>query len=283
MLDLSRRLELDWLAQIVADLRSAAPRLELLLVGALARDLLLHYGHGVKIQRMTNDTDFAVAVADWSEFTQARDALLASGLFAPYRGAAHKLQHARHGRIDLIPFGAVERPDGTIAWPPDGDEVMEVIGYAEAAATSITVFLPHGQTARTVSLPMLATLKVFAWRDRHRTTQGKDAIDLGLILHSYLEAGNVERLYSEFLHVVTDDFDFELTSGWLLGRDARAALMERGARFDEVIGRLDSILSRELSGGSPGTLALQLNPVEPDRALRLLAAFRAGLLGVSTP
>jgi len=46
MLDLSQRHELDWLAQLVADIRSAAPSIEPLVVGALARDLLLHYGHG---------------------------------------------------------------------------------------------------------------------------------------------------------------------------------------------------------------------------------------------
>ncbi len=49
MLKLSHRHELEWLAQLVDDVRSAAPRLEPLLVGALARDLLLHYGHGLKI------------------------------------------------------------------------------------------------------------------------------------------------------------------------------------------------------------------------------------------
>jgi predicted nucleotidyltransferase len=283
MLDLSHRQELEWLAQLVDDVRSAAPRLEPLLVGALARDLLLHYGHGLKIERATADVDFALAVADWSEFSAARDALLASGLFVAHRRTSHKLQHAKYGWIDLIPFGAVERPDGTIAWPPAGDEVMEVLGYAEAAEASIAIALPQGQTVRVVSLPMLAVLKVFAWNDRHRDTQGKDAVDLGLILRSYLEAGNQERLYAEFPQVITDQFDFESTSGWLLGHDARSALQKHSNRFDEVIQRLDSILVRELSPDRESPLVTQLKPVQPDQALKLMIAFRAGLLGASTP
>jgi predicted nucleotidyltransferase len=279
MLDLSQRHELDWLAQLVADVQSAAPSIEPLVVGALARDLLLHYGHGVKISRVTADADFALAVADWNEFSKVRNALMASTVFAPHRHVAHRLQHAKFGPIDLIPFGSVEQPDGTIAWPPSGDEVMGVLGYAEAAASSISVTLPSGQSVRVVSLPMLAVLKVFAWSDRHRSTQGKDAVDLGLILRSYLDTGNVDRLYTEFRHLITDRFDFEPTSGWMLGSDARAALLMHSARFDQVIERLDSILVRELATDRQSPLVAQLNPVRADQGLKLIEAFHSGLMG----
>lgn len=68
MLDLSHRRELDWLARLVAEIHSVAPRFQLLLVGALARDLLLYFGHGLRIERLTMDADFALAVSDWAEF-----------------------------------------------------------------------------------------------------------------------------------------------------------------------------------------------------------------------
>lgn len=283
MLDLSDRQELEWLAQLVADVRAAAPGIEPLLVGALARDLLLHYGHGFKIERATADVDFALAVANWEQFSAARAALLASGLFSPYRNTAHKLQHSKFGPLDLIPFGGVERSDGTIAWPPAGDEVMAVIGYAEAAAGAMTLALPKQQTARVVSLPMLAVLKVLAWKDRHRFTQGKDAEDLQLILRRYLEAGNLDRLYAEFPHVITDRFDFEPTGAWVLGRDARAALQNHSSRFDQVMGALDAVMEPELDAEGRLTLVLQLAPSDPGNALKLLAAFHAGLTGATSP
>ena len=160
---------------------------------------------------------------------------------------------------------------------------MEVIGYSEATEASIVMALPKEQTARIVSLPMLAVLKVFAWNDRHRDTQGKDAVDLGLILRSYLEAGNHDRLYAEFPQVITDQFDFEPTSGWLLGHDAHSALLKHSIRFDQVIQRLNSILARELSPDRQSPLVAQLNPVQTEQALKLLRAFRAGLLGERTP
>jgi predicted nucleotidyltransferase len=282
-LDLSHRNELDWLARLVGDVRSAVPGLEPLLVGALARDLLLHYGHGLRIERATRDVDLALAVADWNEYAAMHGALLASGVFAAHPKVIHKIRNAGDWWIDLIPFGAVEKPDGTIAWPPAGDDAMEVLGWAEAAAASIVVLLPQEQKARTVTLPMLAVLKVFAWSDRHRSTQGKDAVDLGLILRSYLEAGNVDRLYADFPQVITDRFDFEPTGAWLLGRDARETLAQHSSRFDRVIGRLDAILARELTPERHSVLAVQLNPAQPDLALRLLGAFHAGVLGAAAP
>ncbi len=278
MLDLSHRHDLEWLARLMSDVASAAPDLEPLVVGALARDLWLHYGHSIEINRVTEDVDFALAV-DWQGFSQARDALVSSGQFEPIRNVLHKLRHGKFGWIDLIPFGAVERADGTIAWPPSGDNVMQVLGYTEAYAAAIPVALPQHQRVQVVSLPMLAMLKVLAWKDRHRATQGKDAVDLALIMQRYLEVGNLDRLYADFAHVINDHFDFEPTSAWLLGRDARTQLIDHSARIDRMLRVLDDVLAPELAADGAQTLALQLSPTAPDHALKLLGAFHRGLLG----
>lgn len=283
MLDLSDKRELEWLAQLVADIRTAVPGIEPLLVGALARDLFLHYGRGFEIERATTDVDFGLAVDSWDQFSATQHALIASGLFSPFRGAPHRLKHARFGWVDVVPFGAVEQSDGTIAWPPAGDEVMGVMGYAEAAAAAIAIVLPNNQSARVVSLPMLAVLKVFAWHDRYRFTQGKDAVDLQLILRRCLEAGNLDRLYSEFSHFITESFDFDLMGAWLLGLDARTAMSHHSSRFDQVIGALSAVLAPEVDANGRLTLVLQLAPHDPTRALGQLAAFYDGLMGAEAP
>lgn len=278
MLDLSARQDLAWLAQLAADISAAAPNVRPLVIGALARDLWLHYRYGMEIKRATEDVDFAIA-ADWKGFSGACEALVASGLFEASRNAAHRLRHRGFGWIDLIPFGAVERADGTIAWPPAGAEVMRVLGHEEAASSAISVSLPGTRTASVVSLPMLAVLKVFAWKDRHRFTRGKAALDLALIMGRYLEAGNLDRLYADFAGVINENFDFEPTGAWLLGQDARAQLIEHSARFDQLVGALDNVLKPELDPEGAQTLVLQMNPAAPDDALKLLSSFRAGLLG----
>ena len=130
---------------------------------------------------------------------------------------------------------------------------------------------------------MLAVLKVFAWKDRHRITQGKDAVDLALIMRRYLEVGNLDRLYAEFANVINEHFDFEPTGAWLLGRDARTQLIEHSARLDQMIGALNNVLAPELDTYGAQILVLQLNPTAPDDARKLLGAFHRGLLGAEAP
>ena len=65
LIDLTARKGLGWLATVIQDLQVTVGREQALLVGALARDLLLHYVHGVPIMRATTDVDLAFAVAGW--------------------------------------------------------------------------------------------------------------------------------------------------------------------------------------------------------------------------
>jgi len=282
-LDLSKEDELGWFAQLILDIRTAAPALEPLLVGAMARNLLLQYAHGVEIERITADVDFALAVSDWAAFLSAREALLACGVFEAHPTVLHKLRHARFGSIDLVPFGAVERPDGSIAWPPDGVEIMEVLGYSEANAAAVTIQLPQHQVIRAVSLPMLAVLKIFAWKARHAHTQGKDAYDLAVILRNYLNAGNTERLYANFAHLISDNFDFDRAGAWLLGRDAREQMSRYGTRFGRLVELLDAVLIEESDPDGRLTLVSKLTQFNPAKGLDMLSALRTGLLGSEGP
>ena len=67
-IDLSNRTDLAALVELIAAIRKKWPDGDLLLVGATARDILLSYANGIRIERATLDHDFAVAVADWKEF-----------------------------------------------------------------------------------------------------------------------------------------------------------------------------------------------------------------------
>ena len=52
------------------------------IVGATARDLVLHHGHGANIQRATQDVDFAIEVPEWSAFEAVKERLCAQGFQA---------------------------------------------------------------------------------------------------------------------------------------------------------------------------------------------------------
>jgi transposase InsO family protein len=146
-----------------------------------------------------------------------------------------------------VPFGGVELPDRTIAWPPDGDWVMSALGLREALASSISVLLPLGQKIDVVSLPMLLVLKALAWADRRTRERGRDAPDLMVILKTYLDAGHAERLYSEAEQLSSaGKFDYESAGAWLAGSDARILLRQFSADPEQIEQTIISVLTPEI-------------------------------------
>src|SRR5688572_9865164 len=110
--------------------------------GAMARDILLHHVHGIETGRATADVDFAVAVENWEQFDNIKARLTETGRFEPAKRIAQRLHYRSGGNskgypLDIVPFGGIENPAHSIAWPPDGNEVMSVVGYAEALANTV--------------------------------------------------------------------------------------------------------------------------------------------------
>ena len=274
-MDLSDKRDLRWFSDIVRDLHAAAPTHEPLLVGAMARDLLLHYGHDVPIARATADIDVAFAVAHWDEFTNLRAALIASGAFASAGSSGLRLRHCDGRPIDLIPFGGVENSAGLLEWP-DGQAEVGIMGYGEALATSVELLLPENQRVAVVSLPMLIILKLFAWSERHARVPGKDASDLFLILRNYLNKDNSERLYDEAPQLLdSDDFDYDAAGAWLAGHDAARSIDSISPEPAMLRERVLEILTGEVDPGSRLELVGEAG-AQAAAALSLLRGFHDG-------
>lgn len=195
---------------------------EVFMVGATARIILLEHVHGLSPARATRDMDFAFALESWAEFEAIRAALLSRPHFTPVSGVVHRLHYTLPGLgqpyiVDLIPFGGVETATQEIAWPPEASVVMNVAGYRDAYAAASTVTLAPGQTLAVASLPGIALLKLFAWLDRGDSNP-KDATDLLGLMRQYEDAGNQERIYEQAAEAT--DYDMALAGAWLLGQDA---------------------------------------------------------------
>lgn len=272
MLDFSQRTELGLHAQVIAEVQAVADALGItpLIVGAFARDLHLVYAHQIPVVRQTEDIDLALALDGWSAFEQMRTRLVDSGRFAETM-SAHRLRYGALP-IDLVPFGLVERADRTIAWPPQGDVVMDVFGFEESQRVAIDVLLPAGVRARLVTLPALALLKLVCWQDRHVRWPRKDASDLQLIVASYLHAGNEARLWDEFVHwTQDDDFDYDASGARMLGHDI-APLLDAGGRK-----RVTALLEAQSQVETPGALPVEMNSHSPERAIQMLSSLLQGL------
>jgi predicted nucleotidyltransferase len=273
--DFSKKPELLSLAHIARDLHGVAGPMGIafFLMGAMARDLMLGYAHGIDTGRHTKDADFSVMVRDWAAYSALRAGLIQAGGFTERPGpAAHRLHHAASGLpLDIVPFGAIERADRTIAWPPGQHTVFDCFGIREAFDASLPVLLPEGVTLRVASIPALALLKVAAWKDRHQAFPGKDAGDLLLYLRHYLDCGNHQRAAVEHPDLFeVDDYDHEATSARLLGRDV-AALLDGKSRK-----RVLEILLPEADESGPLILAGQSGP-NLEQARKLIQAACDGL------
>ena len=221
LLDLSGKID-ELTVELLKTIDDVAESLKapFFVVGAIARDIILTQGYGIETGRATQDFDLAVKVSDWNGYEQLREGLIASGKFIHDRKQAQRLIYKNKYPIDIIPFGAISGPDSLLSWPPEHDTIIDTHGFTEAYNNSITVRIQEEPIIdiQFVSLPGLAILKLISWND-NQLRRRKDAHDLLLIMRTYLDAGNLERLYDEEMDLVEGDFDYVRAGSRLLGRD----------------------------------------------------------------
>lgn len=212
---------------IVTEVKTSVADLgvDIFLIGATARIILLEHVYGLSTGRATRDIDFAFAVEDWDQFEEIKKRLISTTGFVEVKGMAHRLKYTPKEIdlqfvVDLIPFGGIEGKNNVIAWPPELSVLMNIAGFRDAQASAVQVELAPNLVMSIASIPGIAILKLFAWADRGRENP-KDAIDLLALLRQYTEAGNQDRIYEDAIATLeTVGYDIELAGAWLLGKDA---------------------------------------------------------------
>ncbi len=243
---------------IVAVLRAVhaaahAQRLDFFIAGALARDIWLDYIYQVPVARLTRDIDVGIQVSSWSEFEGLRERLISDAAFTPDAHRLHRLFMPSSGvPLDIVPFGGVEDSERRIAWPPEGETVMSLWGFAEAFRAAPLLELAPQLFVRVTSLAGLAALKLFSWSERGRETN-RDAVDFWLILRNYGDPCHRERLLLEEDEMLTaEDYDVSRAGARLLGADMGQILGGQGA----------TLLS--------GLIAAELNDTQSQRLLNVV-------------
>ena len=244
-------------------------------VGATARDLVLHFGHGAKLRSITKDVDFAIEVPSWSAFTVVRDRLCEEGFNATK--FQHRLLSPEKMEVDIVPFGQLEDGASSIAWPPKGDVVMSVLGFQEACNNAEWIRIQENPRVDVpVATPSgMMLLKLVAWTDRVREKRGKDAQDIAYILDSYEEIPVVrDALYEAEKIMEKYDWDQTLGSAHLLGEHASSIVSE------DTRALISQLAAGELGERNTERLIdemyTQRMGSQYERNRQLLAAFFAG-------
>ncbi len=240
--------------------------LRVVLIGALARQIVFDRHFEGDPYRVTLDIDAMVRVTALQEFEALAARLQASGEFR--RLNAHKFLHTDGSEVDLIPFGGVANEEGDLVWP-DG-RVMSLDGLA-SADSSATALEGFGVDVRVVNLPHLIALKLFAYRDRHAETT-KDIDDLVYILTNASDAFQ-SRLYDELPGEAIQELDYAQLGPYLLGLDVASLIT--AAERESLTDLLEQYLItppdyRALSGIARGE-RLELS-------IACFEAFRSGLV-----
>lgn len=253
--------------------------IRLLLVGATARDLILsHYGE--QSDRATNDVDFGIQVETWKQVESLKAGLQHTGRFSTDQSQPQRLKYLESFIVDLVPFGRIESADGTIAWPPDQAFGMNVLGFDDAYDGSVILEVTPEIDLPICTLAGLALMKFLAWGDRPNE-RNRDALDLAFITRKYLDIGNQNRISDksgDCLDLLDDNFDYDVASARILGRDIARIASSR------TRDHIEAILLRETSdsGGFALINAMierpMLEPNRFDRMLELLKALRMGVL-----
>lgn len=232
---------------IVAVLRAVhaaahAQRLDFFIAGALARDIWLDYIYRIPVARLTRDIDVGIQVSSWSEFEGLRERLISDAAFTPDAHRLHRLFMPSSGvPLDIVPFGGVEDSERRIAWPPEGETVMSLMGFAEAFRAAPLLELAPQLSVRVTSLAGLAALKLFSWSERGRETN-RDAVDFWLILRNYGDPCHRQRLLLEEDEMLTaEDHDVSRAGARLLGADMGRVLGGQGAAL------LSGLIAAELN------------------------------------
>jgi len=204
-------------------LKAVELEIDFFLVGATVRDIILNYVYNITVYRKTNDIDFAIRIRNWDEYYRLTTEIQKIG----FEKNERIMQRYKYNGmiIDFIPFGEISLNKKTIVWPDGSEKEMNIIGFDDAFQNTEDLIIQSDPEikVKVASVIALVVLKIFAWNDRSIDLRIKDAKDLYLIISTYIDAGNQERLY-DHLDIVEQAEDYELSGAILLGRDIKNSI-----------------------------------------------------------
>ncbi|MDY6793636.1 MAG: nucleotidyl transferase AbiEii/AbiGii toxin family protein [Thermodesulfobacteriota bacterium] len=280
-LNISRKISRHIL-EVLEALSNIAVSLEIsfFVCGALARDIILYNVFEIEIKRATEDVDFGVMVESWDEFGQLTKKMNQSEDYRKDKDP-QRFYYKDDFPIDIVPFGKISKPDDIISWPDCDGVEMNTLGFDEAYGDSVTILLRQEPELiiKIASLRGLAAMKLISWKDRY-PERSKDAKDFEYIARNYIDAGNLERVYSgedsDILEI--EDADYELMSARLMGRDVSVILNPESKDYILKILETETGEQKSYKFIEDMRQGNYINRDDFDERFKLLEAFKQGFV-----
>lgn len=207
-----------------------------LVIGATARDIILHHGYGAAIERGTRDIDFGIQVQNWDQFEQLKEHLLKNG-FTPDQTKVHQLvttvPNGESWEIDIIPFGNIAGDGNSITWPPQHDIGMSVTGFNEAFKHALDVKVANNPNLniKVASPAGMLLLKLISWLEREHSVRRKDAMDIFYLTRHYSKIPDIADSLYEDDFMDAQNYDEHKASTMKLATDACSIANEEVLSF----------------------------------------------------
>lgn len=207
-----------------------------LVIGATARDIILHHGYGAAIERGTRDIDFGIQVQNWDQFEQLKEHLLKNG-FTPAQTKVHQLvttvPNGESWEIDIIPFGNIAGDGNSITWPPQHDIGMSVTGFNEAFKHALDVEIANNPNLniKVASPAGMLLLKLISWLEREHSVRRKDAMDIFYLTRHYSKIPDIADSLYEDDFMDAQNYDEHKASTMKLATDACSIANEEVLSF----------------------------------------------------
>jgi predicted nucleotidyltransferase len=251
-----------------------------LLIGATARDLIMESVYGIKAKRQTFDIDIGLCVGSWGTFQKFKDNLKNQGLIES-PDVAHIMtfiptnaEDERDSiRLDLVPYGAINDENGEISWPPNGDVVMSVLGFAEAYESKELIEIKKDLTLPVTSAVGLCLLKFIAWVGRDRNQRSRDAQDIKFVLSNYEQLPGIQDAIFDEEFTERFDHDIEKAVAAKLGSDIALICSS------QTLEHINSGLFNHADELKLEAFATEMQTRDPDHAqhnLELIKALKEG-------
>ena len=196
--------------------------IDIMLIGAWARDYWAKHFEMKGNIRTTFDIDFACQLAVWNDFDRLRKYLRdRCGLREDARKVL-SLWLRDEVSMDIVPCGRIADENGMVTWPPDYENTLCVLGYDTAKEYAETIAFGE-RKVKIIKLHWLALLKLQSYVG-NPAERAKDLNDLFFVAKNYFDCIDADtRIYAENGAdsdlLAAGDFDLWVAGAELIVRD----------------------------------------------------------------
>lgn len=132
--------------------------------------------------------------------------------------------HNMPWEIDIVPFGEIAQYNNAIAWPPERDVVMSVMGFTEAFENALTVRISETPDLqiKVASPAGMLILKLISWFERSPQIRKKDATDIYYLVKHYAKIPEVFGALYDQGFMELQNYEELAASAMKIGLDAKS-------------------------------------------------------------